>query len=74
MLHDDAQTRITDPPDSCACKLKTFYAYMGWAFIFSGIGRGIAIRLAQCGAQVIALSRTQEDLDSLKQEVNIDTI
>ena len=25
--------------------------------------------LAQCGAEVIAFSRTQADLDSLKQEV-----
>ena len=25
--------------------------------------------LAQCGAEVIALSRTQADLDSLKEEV-----
>ena len=30
-----------------------------------GIGREIATVLAQCGAQVIALSRTQSDLDSL---------
>lgn len=34
-----------------------------------GIGRGIAINLAECGAQVVAISRTQADLDSLKQQV-----
>lgn len=33
-----------------------------------GIGRGIALKLAACGAQVVAISRTQSDLDSLKQE------
>ncbi|CAB3990735.1 L-xylulose reductase [Paramuricea clavata] len=41
-----------------------------------GIGRATAILLAKCGANVIALSRTQNDLDSLKTEVsgNIKTI
>ncbi|XP_038065928.1 L-xylulose reductase-like [Patiria miniata] len=34
-----------------------------------GIGRDTAKMLAQCGAEVFALSRTQEDLDSLKKEV-----
>lgn len=34
-----------------------------------GIGRGIAIKLSELGAEVIALSRTQEDLDSLQLEV-----
>lgn len=33
-----------------------------------GIGRSTAKMLAKCGAEVIALSRTQEDLDSLKAE------
>ncbi|KAI6655137.1 L-xylulose reductase-like [Oopsacas minuta] len=33
-----------------------------------GIGRGTAIMLMQCGAEVIALSRTQSDLDSLAEE------
>jgi len=33
-----------------------------------GIGRNTAKELLQCGAEVIALSRTQSDLDSLKQE------
>ena len=33
-----------------------------------GIGRTTAIELTKCGAQVIALSRTQADLDSLKAE------
>lgn len=35
----------------------------------SGIGRAVAKELAKSGAQVIALSRTQADLDSLKEEV-----
>ena len=34
-----------------------------------GIGRDTAKALAECGAEVIALSRTQADLDSLKEEV-----
>ncbi|XP_020385898.2 L-xylulose reductase [Rhincodon typus] len=33
-----------------------------------GIGRAIAKALLECGAEVIALSRTQSDLDSLVQE------
>lgn len=34
-----------------------------------GIGRGIAKMLSKYGAQTIAISRTQEDLDTLKLEV-----
>ncbi|XP_072030085.1 L-xylulose reductase-like [Amphiura filiformis] len=42
---------------------------------FAGIGRVTATKLAECGARVIALSRTQADLDSLKQEVpDVETI
>ncbi|XP_029383966.1 L-xylulose reductase [Echeneis naucrates] len=33
-----------------------------------GIGRATALALAHCGAEVTAVSRTQADLDSLKQE------
>lgn len=33
-----------------------------------GIGRTIATELLKCGAQVLALSRTKADLDSLKEE------
>ena len=33
-----------------------------------GIGREIVTQLVKCGAEVVALSRTQADLDSLKQE------
>ena len=39
------------------------------ALFVSGIGRGVALKLAECGAQVVAISRTQSELDSLKQEV-----
>ncbi|XP_078483426.1 L-xylulose reductase-like [Ciona intestinalis] len=33
-----------------------------------GIGRGVAKKLVECGAETYALSRTKSDLDSLKQE------
>ena len=39
-----------------------------------GIGREIALTLAQCGAEVVAVSRTKEDLDSLAAEVRCRTI
>ena len=35
----------------------------------TGIGRDIAVTLYKRGAQTVALSRTQADLDSLEQEV-----
>ncbi|XP_067128102.1 L-xylulose reductase-like [Centruroides vittatus] len=34
-----------------------------------GIGRALAKKLVECGAQVVALSKTQANLDSLKAEV-----
>ena len=40
-------------------------------FIFPGIGRDLAVRLAEYGAHVIAVCRTQADLDSLKQQVGL---
>ena len=39
--------------------------------LYTGIGRALVKALAQCGAEVIAFSRTQTDLDSLKIEVNL---
>lgn len=40
-----------------------------------GIGREVAKLLSKCGANVIALTRTQSDLDTLKEEIpNIQTI
>jgi NAD(P)-dependent dehydrogenase (short-subunit alcohol dehydrogenase family) len=39
-----------------------------------GIGREIVKVLADCGAEVVAISRTQADLDSLKAEVGCETI
>ena len=39
-----------------------------------GIGRDIARLLADCGARVVALSRTRADLDSLAGEINCETI
>ena len=37
----------------------------------SGMGRETVKLLAKCGANVIALTRSQSDLDSLKKEVSI---
>ncbi|EDO42863.1 predicted protein, partial [Nematostella vectensis] len=34
-----------------------------------GIGRGVAKALVRCGAEVVAISRTKADLDSLRDEV-----
>ncbi|MEL6148258.1 MAG: SDR family NAD(P)-dependent oxidoreductase [Chloroflexota bacterium] len=39
-----------------------------------GIGRVIAKALVEAGAEVVALSRTQADLDSLKEEIDCITI
>lgn len=36
-----------------------------------GIGRAIAKKLVECGAETFAISRTQADLDSLKAEVPV---
>lgn len=38
-----------------------------------GIGREIAVLLSKCGATVIALSRSQEDLEDLKKEIHCET-
>ncbi len=35
-----------------------------------GIGRECALRLAQCGAKVIAVARTREDLESLRSQAD----
>ena len=37
---------------------------------FEGIGRATVKLLAKCGANIVALSRTKSDLDSLKTEVS----
>jgi L-xylulose reductase len=39
-----------------------------------GIGREIAVLLSQLGAQVVAVSRTMEDLTSLQKEINCKVI
>lgn len=39
-----------------------------------GIGREICHLLAKCGARVVAVSRTQADLDALKKEIACETI
>ena len=38
-------------------------------YVFTGIGRDIAVTLYRRGARTVALSRTQADLDLLQQEV-----
>ena len=42
--------------------------------IFEGIGRATVILLAKCGANIVALSRTKSDLDSLKTEVSLSSV
>ena len=39
-----------------------------------GIGRATAIEMAKCGAKVIAMARTQSDLNSLKADIKCETI
>jgi NAD(P)-dependent dehydrogenase (short-subunit alcohol dehydrogenase family) len=39
-----------------------------------GIGREVARLLAACGAEVVALSRTQKDLDQLAREIHCETL
>jgi len=43
--------------------------FSGICFLSQGIGRATAKALVQCGAEVIALTRTQADLDTLVKEV-----
>ena len=42
--------------------------------IFVGIGRELVKGLVESGADVVAISRTQSDLDSLKENVRIKII
>lgn len=39
-----------------------------------GIGRDVCLLLHQCGASVVALSRTKEDLELLKEEIGCEII
>lgn len=39
-----------------------------------GIGREIAVLLSQCGAKVVAVSRTLSDLESLRRQIGCDII
>ena len=48
-------------------KLKNKYALVTGAG--KGLGRACSIALAEAGATVIALSRTQSDLDKLEKEI-----
>ncbi|XP_074658120.1 L-xylulose reductase-like isoform X2 [Tubulanus polymorphus] len=49
--------------------------FNGRRVLVTGIGRCCVKTLVKCGAKVVALSRTQSDLDSLKQEFSdIETI
>ena len=52
-----------------ACKLLVVRQNFLFSLLDAGIGRATAIALAQYGAEVIALSRTAADLESLKEEV-----
>jgi short-subunit dehydrogenase len=39
-----------------------------------GIGRDVALLLHECGATVVAISRSKEDLDLLQKEIGCETI
>jgi NAD(P)-dependent dehydrogenase (short-subunit alcohol dehydrogenase family) len=39
-----------------------------------GIGRGTALALARAGAEVIAISRTAKDLETLREEIGCRTL
>ena len=39
--------------------------------LLSGIGRAVAMALHKLGANTVGLSRTQEDLDTLKEQVRL---
>ena len=45
--------------------------YPSLVHVHVGIGRAVSKALIQSGAEVIALSRTQADLDSLQHEVGM---
>ena len=54
----------------CTAILRRKYLCLACTGVIAiGIGCATAKFLAKCGADVIALSRTQADLDSLKKEV-----
>lgn len=42
-----------------------------YAWCFTGIGRQLTLKLVETGANVITISRTLSDLESLKNEVSI---
>ena len=52
-------------------EIKNIYIHVSELVLIAGFGRAISLKLAELGAKVHAISRTQEDLDSLKQEVHI---
>ena len=60
------------------CGKLVWHLYLKWFAlnnsVSQGIGKATAILLAECGANVIALSRTQSDLDSLKSQVMNDLL
>ena len=49
--------------------ISTLSLYL-WLHPNAGIGRATVLALVKCGAEVIALSRTEEDLQSLKKEAS----
>ena len=60
-------TLTGEEPRSCILLPVTIFPCL--YLVLQGIGKATAILLAECGANVIALSRTQSDLDSLKTQV-----
>lgn len=52
-------------------KMWNFASLYFGVFCHSGIGRATTLALAHCGAKVVAVTRSQADLNSLLQEVTL---
>ena len=86
-MHNDSSIRVLDPKDgghnTKARKAPQQDSGMQIRFdgkralvtgAGKGIGREIALLLSACGAEIVALSRTQADLDSLCDEISCETL
>lgn len=84
-MHNDSSFRVLDAVANDGVPRKVTRSESGLQIRFDGkralvtgagkgIGREIAILLSNCGADVVALSRTKTDLDSLSEETGCETL